>query len=225
MEAGSDKGGLEQIGTWGNEYLGLMDIWGNECLGKIYIWGNWAPVEMGTGANKHQGTDANMTYGEKEYPKCPVSIFPKCLRMGTGANGHLKQMDIWGKGTTQVPYVHFPQMYANGHWGKWALGVNANLGERGTPSALCPFIPNFYKWALGQMDAWGKGHPKYPVPISPKFFKRAVEKMDLGDPSAHLPQCPFCPSAHLGDMGTGHLDYPFTQLSICPVSICKNLGE
>ena len=116
-------------------------------------------------------------------------------------------------------------MCVNGYWGKWALGVNAHLGERGTPSALCLFIPNVYKWALGQMDIWGKGHPKCPVPISPKFCKWAVEKIGFGDPSAHLPQCPFCPSAHLGDMGTGHLDYPFTQLSICPVSICKNLGR
>ena len=78
---------------------------------------------------------------------------------------------------------------------------------------------------LGQMDIWGKGHPKCPVPISPKFFKWAVEKMGLGDPSAHLSQCPSCPSAHLGDMGTGHLDYSFTQLSICPVFICKYLGR
>ena len=264
-----------------------MGIWGNRYLGKIYIWGNWTPREMSTGANRHQG---KWTFGEKGYPKCLVSIFPKCLLMGIGANGHLGQMDIWGKRGTpsalcpfppnvckwtlgqmgtwgkcifggkrhpkcpeevpqvsyahvpqmftseqwgkwalgvnahlgeggtpcpkrlpQVPYGHFPQMYVNKHWGKWAPGVNAHLGERGTPSALCPFTPNVYKWALGQMDIWGKGHPKCPVPISSKFFKWAVEKMGLGDPSAHLPQCPFCPSAHLGDMGTGHLDYPFTQ--------------
>ena len=106
-----------------------------------------------------------------------------------------------------------------GTWGK------CTFGGKGTPSALCPLIPNVYKWALGQMDAWGKGHPKCPVPISLEFFKWAVEKMGLGDPSAHLPQCSFCPGAHLGDIGTGHLDYPLTQLSICPVSICKNLGR
>ena len=109
-------------------------------------------------------------------------------------------------------------MFTNGYWGKWALEANVHLGERGTPRALCPFIPNVYKWALGQMNIWEKRHSKCPVPISPKFFKWAVEKMGLGDPSAHLPHCPFCPSAHLGD-------YPFTQLSICPVSICKNLGR
>ena len=42
MEAGPDNGGLEQISTWGNEYLGQMGIWGNGYLG-----------ELGTGVNGH----------------------------------------------------------------------------------------------------------------------------------------------------------------------------
>ena len=121
MEAGSDNGGLEQIGTWGNEYLGQMGICGNGYLGKIYIWGNWAPGEMGAGANRHLG---KWTFGEKGYPKC-------------------------SNGVPQVPGVHFPQMFTNGHWGKWALGANGHLGKRSTPSALCPFSPNACKWALG----------------------------------------------------------------------------
>ena len=63
---------------------------------------------MGTGANRHQG---KWTFGEKGYPKCP-------------------------NGLPQVPGVHFPQMFTNGHWGKWALRANVHLGERDNPRAL-----------------------------------------------------------------------------------------
>ena len=105
MEAGSDNGGLEQIGTWENEYLGIwvcgeMGIWGKYIFGGIGHRGKWALVQIGKW-----------------------------------------QMDIWGKGVPQVPGVHFPQMFTNGHWGKWALGANGHLGKRGTPSALCPSVP------------------------------------------------------------------------------------
>ena len=105
MEAGSDNGGLEQIGTWENEYLGIwvcgeMGIWGKYIFGGIGHRGKWALVQIG----------------------------PK-------ANGHL------GKRGTPSARCSFPQMFTNGHWGKWALGANGHLGKRGTPSALCPSVP------------------------------------------------------------------------------------
>ena len=110
-------------------------------------------------------------------------------------------MHIWGKGhlksskkVPQVRYVHFPQMFTSGHWGKWALWVNAHLGERGTPcpkgvppSALCPFTSNVYKWALGKMGTWGKctfGRKGYPMPQSALcLFTSNVYEWALGQMS------------------------------------------
>ena len=214
MEAGSDNGGLEQIGTWGNEYLGQMGIWGKYIVGGIGHRGKWALMQIGTKANEHlgkRGTPSALTGN----PKCPVSIFPKCLQMGSGANGHLGQMDIWGKEAPQVPYVHFPKMYANEYMGKWALGVNAHLGEKDTPSALkrfpkCP-MPIFLKCLqmgtganghLGQMYIWGKGVPPSALcPFSSNVYKWALGQMGTwgkctfggkGYPTC-LKECPKCP--------------------------------
>ena len=93
---------------------------------------------------------------------CPFPL--KCLQMGSGANGHLEKMDIWGKGypikcpkeAYLMPWAHYPKMFTNGHQGKWALGVNGHLGERGPPSAL-------------------KGHSKCPAPITPKCSPMGTE--------------------------------------------------
>ena len=105
MEAGSDNGGLEQIGTWENEYLGIwvcgeMGIWGKYIFGGIGHRGKWALVQIGPKANGHlgkrgtlsarcsfspnvykwalgqMGTWGKWTFGKKGYPKCPMSICP-----------------------------------------------------------------------------------------------------------------------------------------------------
>ena len=68
-----------------------------------------------------------------------------------------------------MPYAHFPQMFTNGHWGKWVLGANKHLGEKITPSALkrypkcpgpispkCSPMGTEANGHLGQMDIWGK---------------------------------------------------------------------
>ena len=54
--------------------------------------------------------DANGLLGDrgtpstlKGYPKGLTSIFHKLLQMDMGANGHLGQMDFWGKEVPQVP--------------------------------------------------------------------------------------------------------------------------
>ena len=81
----------------------------------------------------------------KGYPKCPMPISYKCLQMGTGLNGDLRQMYIWGKG---VPLGPFPQ---NFH--KWALGENGHL-DKGYPKShniSVPISPQMF--ANGQ---WGK---------------------------------------------------------------------
>ena len=90
-------------------------------------------LPMGAGANKHLG---------KKIPYCPMPIFPKCMQMGTGVNGHLGQMHIWGKrypkclkGVPQLPCVHFPKMYANGHWGKF---------EKRAPQVSCAHFPQIF---------------------------------------------------------------------------------
>ena len=180
MEAGSDKEGLEQIGTWGNKYLGQMCIWGNGYLGKIYIWGKWALVQIGTKANGHSGKRGTPS------ARCPFS--PNVCKWALG------KMDTWGKWTfggkghpkcpkevPQVPYAHFPQMFTSGHWGKWALGENVHLGERGTPRALkgypkcpMPISLKYLQMGTGANGHWGKctfggkWYPKCPMPIYPK---------------------------------------------------------
>ena len=142
---------------------------------------------MGTGANRHQD---KWTFGEKGIPNalkrypsalCPFSpnIYKWALgQMGTETNGHLGQMDIWGKGVPQVTY-------------------------RGTPSALCPFLKNVCKQALGQMGIWGKrtfgekGYPKCPegvpssamCPFSPNVYKWAPRQMD--NRGKGIPQVPY----------------------------------
>ena len=137
-----------------------------------------------------------------------MPIFPKCLQMGTGANEHLGEGD-----------------------------------------ALCPFPPNVYKWALGQIDIWVKEVPQVSCAHFPQVFSNEQwRKWALSanghfgkfSPSVPLPQCPFCPSVFLGEMGTGHLWYPFRPLAVpishkCPFApnayltfpllIGENLGE
>ena len=74
------------MGTWGklalgeNEYLGQMGTRAKgHFWGIINIWGK------GIGYPKFP----------KRVPQVPCVHFRKCLRIGTGANGHL---DVWGKG-------------------------------------------------------------------------------------------------------------------------------
>ena len=115
MEAGSHKGGLEQIGTWGNEYLGQMGIWGNIYIfGGIGHRGKWALVQIGTKANGH--------LGKRGTPSALCLFPPNVCKWALG------QMGTWGKcafgrkvyskcpkEVPQVPYAHFPQMFTSGH--------------------------------------------------------------------------------------------------------------
>ena len=149
------NGDLGQIGTWKNEYLGKWLLEENIYLGELDTW------EMGSGANEFQG---KWTFGERVPPSALMLLcpFPSNVckwavgQMGSEANGHWGKMNIWGKGypkcpkgVSQVPWDHYPKMFTNGHQGKWALGANGHLGERRTPSALCPFSLNVYEWAVG----------------------------------------------------------------------------
>ena len=112
------------------------------------------------------------------------------------------KMDIWGKRVgypsslkgTLSALCPFPQMFAYGHRGKWALG---RLGQRGTLGALagyhkcCVLIksPKFFE--NGQWGKWafeGRGYPKWPKRVhqipcahSPKIFANGQrEKLALG---------------------------------------------
>ena len=93
------------------------------------------------------GTRGKWAFGGKEYPKCP-------------------------KGVSEAPWAHYPKMFTNGQQGKWELGANGHLGERGTPSAL-------------------KGHPKCLMPISPKCLQMSIGVNE------HLGA-----NVHLGERGT-----------------------
>ena len=59
-------------------------------------------LQMGFGVNVHLGKRCTPSALHR-YPKCPMPISPKCLQMGSGVNGDFGQMNIWGKGVTQVP--------------------------------------------------------------------------------------------------------------------------
>ena len=95
-----------------------------------------------------------------------------------------------------MPHAHFLQMFTNGHWGKWALGKNIHLGERGSSSGLkgypkCPgtISPKCSQMGpganghLGKMDIWGKEYPKcrnVTEAISPQLFTNGhLGKMDI----------------------------------------------
>ena len=103
------------------------------------------------------GTWKKCTFGGKGYPK-QMFICPKYLQMGTGANGHL------GEGLPQVSCAHFPQMFTNGHlrqmdiWGK-------GIGLTHVPYAHFPKCMQMGTGAnghWGQMESWGKGVPQMP---------------------------------------------------------------
>ena len=185
-----------------------MGMWGNGYLGKIYIWWNWAPGEMGIGANRPQG---KWTFGEKEYPKCPVFIFPKCLQMGTGANGHLGQMDIWEKGVPQVPYVHLSRcsFASNSHLpqvpnclGPKCLGSNCAGLKCAGPNYLGPFV-------LVPICLWSKcTSPNCPKPIClvPIY------------PGARLS---WCPSVRVSNVQKSPAT-PHTSIWL-PASFCKSV--
>ena len=126
-------------------------------------------------------------------------------------------MGIWGKevgypkflkGVPKCP-ESFPQMFAYGHQGKWALGL---FGERGTLSTLtgyhkCPALifPKFFQIGSGenehleQINIWGKGYPKW--------FKRAP----------HVP-CAYSPQIFAdGHQANGQLS---TRVILVPVVPC-----
>ena len=82
------------------------------------------------------------------------------MQMGTKANVHVELMHIWGNRYPMCP--------------------------KGVPSsALSPFTPNVYKWALEQMDILGKGAPQVSCTHYPQIFS----------------QVPIFPSAHLKIFG------------------------
>ena len=120
--------------------------------------GKWVLVKIGTKVNEHLGKMSTPS-ALKRYLKCPVPIFLKCLKMGTGA--------IWA---------------LTDNWGKWRFGGigTPSILKGYTPSALCPFPPNVCKWALGQMKTWGKwtfGGKRYlkcPEPIFSNVYKWAL---------------------------------------------------
>ena len=188
-------------------------------------WGEWALRENGHLGEK--GTPSVL----KGYPKCPLPIFRKCMQMGSEANGHLGQIDIWGKKVPQVP-----------------------------TSALCPFSPNAYKWALGQMNICRKGVPQVPEGVPPSahflqmFSNEHWGKWALGAnghlgvrgtpsvlypfppnffPSAHFSRCPFEKiwgkwAQGTCDISLGHLRYPFpsnVQVAIFPSTHMQTFAE
>ena len=109
----------------------------------------------------------------KEYPKCPVPISPKFFQMGSGKNGHL---------LPQVP------IYPKTHLGE--MGIR-RAPPRAPPSIKCPFAP------LPICKKLGNRHRALKVLLSP--------------------QVPICHSAHMqtfGEMDTRHLRYSFRKLGV-----------
>ena len=115
------------------------------------------------------GTWKKWTFGGKEYPKC-------------------------FKGVSQVPYVHYPELFKNGHWSKWALGANGHLGKE-YPKCPVP-IPQFF-----QIGIWG---PSAHLPLCPfcpsvhlgkmstiKVFLSPKGPLFPKTPSANFSLCPF----------------------------------
>ena len=92
------------------------------------------------------------TFGGKGYPKCPKRVFqvPLSPFLQNFYKWAPRPIDTWGNGhldkgypkCPNIPGPISPQMFANGQWGKWALGKNGHLEERSTPSALCPLPLN-----------------------------------------------------------------------------------
>ena len=81
--------------------------------------------------------------------------------MGNGENGHLGQMDIWGKGVPKVPYFFvpiFPQFFAKGQWEKWMLGKK-DIWRKGVPQVACAHFPQIF--ANGQWVKWAFGENKH----------------------------------------------------------------
>ena len=133
-----------QMCTGANGHLGKMNICGK---GYPKCPNTPAPISFQMLANEQQGKwalgenghleEGNTSTFLKEYPKCPMPITPKCVQMGTGANGHLGkeypnclvsispkffQMDNGKNGhlRSQVPIylsAHFALVL---FWGKWA---------------------------------------------------------------------------------------------------------
>ena len=90
-----------------------------------------------------------------------------------------------------------------GTWKKWTFGGKkcpkclkrvSQVPYAHTPK--CSKMGTGANGLLGQMDIRGRSTPSILYP-SPSFFKWA-----FGASCAHLPQCPFCPSVHLGKMST-----------------------
>ena len=79
----------------------------------------WALGQMGTWK---KWTFAGKEYPKclKGYPKCLMPITPKCLKMGSEANGHLGQMDIRGRSIPSVLYPS-PIFFSNRQLGPQVL--------------------------------------------------------------------------------------------------------
>ena len=90
--------------------------------------------------------------------------------MGTGVNGDLGQMDIWGKGSILKGYSKCPLGLFPRNFHKWALGENEHV-DKGYPKCRnipVPISPQMFaneqwgKWALGKMYIWRKEVPQVP---------------------------------------------------------------
>ena len=73
----------------------------------------------------------------KGVPYVPYAHYPKCLEVGTGANGHFGQMDVWRRSTPSVLCPSSPNFF------KLAFGVpSAHLLQ-------CPFRPSAHLEKMG----------------------------------------------------------------------------
>ena len=164
-----NKWALVQMGTKANVHLGkgqgtLSSQISVPISPQMFVngqRGKWALAKNG-----HSG-ERGAVSALKRYPKCPEPISPKCSQIGTKANMLLRKWTFGGKrypkcpkGVPQVPYVHFPQMFTNVHWGKWVLGANVHLRETSTPCALkrYPKCPGSISPKSSQMGTGANGH-------------------------------------------------------------------
>ena len=171
--------GQMSTGAHGHRANGKKALGANEYRNKWGLGANWLLEKLIFGANGHleKWAPGKMGIWGKGvgYSKCPVSISPNvCIwppwPMSTwtfGGKGYLRCPN----GIPLVTCAHFPQIFANGQWGKWAFE------ERGYPKwrkefPKCSMLihPKFLQmgrgknWHLefwGKEDLWGKGYPNY----------------------------------------------------------------
>ena len=132
-------------------------------------------------------SNSTQTAGTSLHSYNIVTINACLLVVGTKANGHL------GKGVTQVPYAHFPQMLTNGHWGKWTF--------RGKEYPKCPvpISPNFSKGEWRKWELGANGHLGNLSTCPSSHFALENRQWALGVPvslKCLLPQVPIFPTAY-----------------------------